>query len=108
MDGRLTCLVCALSPLTRSDFDGLCLSCRAAVAGGLYRVTWVVTRTGVKRRVLEFATAADDILGVEYPDRADPIRYEPELLPKRWRELDRRRADAERAETVLNDVTQWG
>lgn len=92
----VNCLVCGLNPITPADFDGLCLSCRAAVADALYRVEWVEGESE-RYRVVVFATSAEHPLGTEFPNYLEPIVYEPQKL----RELFR-------AAEVLDSVTAWG
>lgn len=111
MDRRITrasvvCLACGLNPLARADFDGLCVSCRGAVAGGLYRVQWIYPEGSADRvRVIEFATAGEHPLGAEYPDHPDPIPYRPERLPELWRAIEAAEADENRAALTLERLT---
>ncbi len=79
----MICLICTMHPITRSDADGLCLSCRFAVADGLYQV-----QPANGRRLIRFATSTEHVLGCEWPNWSEPIEYRPELLPKMWREID--------------------
>lgn len=92
----MTCLVCDLSPITRREVDGLCVSCRAAVADGQYRIEWVAGDCG-RTRVVTFSTIADHPLGTEYPNHVPPQRYEPELLPELFSASER-----------LESLTAWG
>jgi Ni,Fe-hydrogenase III large subunit len=94
--GGVMCLICGLWPVTRRDFDGLCLSCRASVADGLYRIEWVSGECG-RRRIVTFVTVADHPLGTEFPYHADPIPYEPELLRELFAANER-----------LEFLTAWG
>lgn len=112
LDGRVDavtiyCLVCGINPLARCDLDGLCLSCRAAVADEQYKVEYVAGFGGSYRSVT-FATAAEHMFGVEGFLSPDPIPYEPERLPERWRDLDEEQEERERAESVLETLTAWG
>jgi hypothetical protein len=106
--GNPLCLVCSLWEIGAGDFDGLCLSCRAAVAHGLYRVHWLCSESGDRYRCVEFVTCAEHPLGTEYPNHSDPILYTPEKLVGFWRERDRLEKEECRAETVLNALTRTG
>lgn len=108
MERRLNCLICDLSPISRTDVDGLCVSCRAAVAFGLYRVHWSFNNAGEYRRLVEFVAATEDPLGAEYPNIPDPIEYRPEDLPRLWSRLDRAEVEVAQAETILTQLTQFG
>lgn len=102
----MVCLACGLNPIARADFDGLCVSCRGAVACGLYRVQWIApTGRGFSARVIEFATAAEHPLGCEWPDWIDPVPYRPELLPAMWRKIEAAEADERRAARTLEALT---
>lgn len=98
----MNCLACSLNPLSRADVDGLCVSCRFAVADTLLRVEWVYLYGGGRYRVLVWASASEHPLGCEFPDRPDPVRYRPELLPGLWRRLERQEADDRRAADTLD------
>lgn len=90
------CLFCDLGPITRADYDGLCVSCRAGVADGIYTIE------GERgRRIVHTATAAAHPLGCEYPNWRDPFPYRPEVLPALWLDLDR-------AATVLAHLEDTG
>lgn len=95
----------------------MCISCRAAVAEGLFRIEWVdpflydAERFGLpteRYRVLFFATSAEHPLGVEWPHRIGPKLYDPRTVRARWRQIDRDRAELANAQTALNQLTQWG
>lgn len=124
------CLACELVPLCRADFDGLCISCRAAVADELYRIEWVYPepastfylipvqchlphreRFGLPDRpyrVIVFASLAEHPLGVQWPSDYGPKLYDPKAVRDHWREMDRLQRERTTAETVLETLTVWG
>lgn len=98
--------------------DGLCLSCRAALADGLYRVEWVEPQPGVvhgrhglpdkRYRILVVAPASEHPLGWEINHPIDPILYLPETVREAWRLHDRRLADLKAAEQAARTLEEWG
>ena len=128
--GTVYCLICRLSPIERRDSDGLCVSCRASVADGLYRIHWVMpesnpesaakTRYGfysvemyaagqrLMFRVVETISVSVHPLGYEYPNVPEPILYRPELLPEIWRVIDRTVRTEQTAIDTLARLEEYG